>query len=318
MEDDALADETVIVSEYGNNLRIHLNRPELLNAFSLEILQACHSIYNRAFANNKNIIITGEGKAFSAGGDLNNIFESPTQVFSQAYSLIYNYFYLKTEKVAIMNGISMGAGGGIPMACSIRIATDKTIWAMPEASFGYVPDTGATYFLSRLNPPEVGLYISLAAARLNGTDCYFFGIANYYIPELTPEMIQDICEADNLKETVGKYHIEPDYKNSKLLPFISDLKMCFNVCENVESVFSRLSMLNNNWARSTLKKLNRCCPLSLKIGYESYRRGKLMDIGSCLVMEFNLATQLLYNRNENFREGVTHKIFEKKRKTRPN
>ena len=74
----------------------------------------------------------------------------------------------KTVHIAFLNGITMGQGAGFSMMAPLKIATEKTNFAMPEARIGLFNDAGSTYFLPHLLPPEVGLYLGLTASSLRG------------------------------------------------------------------------------------------------------------------------------------------------------
>ena len=77
---------------------------------------------------------------------------------------------LSTQRLAIWNGWVVGDAAGFSQHCKYRIATDKTIWQMPDLEKGYFLDPGASYFLPRINPknPAIGLYLALTGHRLRG------------------------------------------------------------------------------------------------------------------------------------------------------
>ena len=74
----------------------------------------------------------------------------------------------------------MGQGFGFGAMAPIRIATERTRLAMPEAKIGLFNDVGGTYFLSRHVPPEVGLYFGLTSREVRGKDCLDWGFATHY------------------------------------------------------------------------------------------------------------------------------------------
>jgi enoyl-CoA hydratase/carnithine racemase len=76
---------------------------------------------------------------------------------------------LKCKKVAFWDGVVMGGGVGLTCYADIRIATEKSLFAMPETGIGFFPDVSASYFLTRLkNNPSLGLYLGLTGHRLKG------------------------------------------------------------------------------------------------------------------------------------------------------
>lgn len=106
------------------------------------------------------VIIKGAGdKAFCAGGDVKDVIATKNRdIFRYTYrsfDLVSGY---KKPYVSIMNGMTMGGGSVYSIAGKYKIATEKTIDAMPETAIGYFNDAGASYFLSRLKY-NIGMYI---------------------------------------------------------------------------------------------------------------------------------------------------------------
>lgn len=79
-------------------------------------------------------------------------------------------------------GFSLGGHG---MFC---VATDRTVFSMPEANFGYLPDVGSSFYLSRLDG-QLGVYLGLTGKSLKGMDLVYAGLASHYIPSAAlPDM----------------------------------------------------------------------------------------------------------------------------------
>ena len=138
----------------------------------------------------------GKGhRAFSAGGDMAAVFRiidsnSPQYELAE-YSkareyLIHNKFAeSKAFTIAIWDGIVMGSGVGISIHSDARIATSKSMFAMPEAVLGVFTDVGASYFFPRIVNNEIcfGLYLALTGNRIKGKDLVKWGLATHYVPE---------------------------------------------------------------------------------------------------------------------------------------
>ena len=76
----------------------------------------------------------------------------------------------------------MGGGVGISQFSKIKIATEKSLWAMPETAIGFFPDVGASYFLSRVKSnPSLGLYMALTGYRVKGKDLLKYELATHYV-----------------------------------------------------------------------------------------------------------------------------------------
>ena len=118
------------------------------------------------------IIQRGSGKAYSSGGDLLETLQNkPNMLENIRYLYNFNLKTLKHENnISIWDGILMGFGVGTAIHHKYRIATDTTIFAMPECAIGIIPDHGSNHFIPKYAGMEIGRYIALTGARLNGAD----------------------------------------------------------------------------------------------------------------------------------------------------
>lgn len=94
-----------------------------------------------------------------------SVYTYEQMIFLFASSLNHFIGTYKKPYIAIINGITMGGGVGLSVHGKYRIATEKTLFAMPETAIGLFPDVGATYFLSRLKG-RLGIYLGLTGHRL--------------------------------------------------------------------------------------------------------------------------------------------------------
>jgi len=125
------------------------------------------------------IIIKGAGRAFCAGGDVatlaidNQSGEEGQQRSKDYFALEYKLEHLiatyPKPYVAFMDGITMGGGVGLSVHAPIRIATENTVFAMPETTIGFFPDVGASFFLPKMDG-EVGTYLALTSEQLKGVN----------------------------------------------------------------------------------------------------------------------------------------------------
>ena len=152
---------------------ITLNRPEALNSLNSEMIDGIVAALDEAEPDPsvKAVLFKGAGgKAFCAGGDIKAAREGAiaakngliklsqvTDFFVREYQLNKRLFHYSKPTISFMNGITMGGGVGIANACLYKIATEKTIWAMPEVTIGFFPDVGAGYYLAQC-PDFVGRY----------------------------------------------------------------------------------------------------------------------------------------------------------------
>ena len=89
----------------------------------------------------------------------------------------------QTRQISVLNGICMGGGVGLTWHSPIKIATDNTVFAMPETAIGFFADVGGSYFFSRVKNGDtsLGLYLGLTGARLKGRELVKWGIATHFI-----------------------------------------------------------------------------------------------------------------------------------------
>ena len=174
--------EDILFGCEGGVATVTLNRPQALNAFTLDMYRRFDPML-RGWADDpaiKAVLIRGAGeRAFCAGGDVRAIYEagrgisgdrSLTSVFfREEYELIRRIHRYPKPYVAIIDGITMGGGAGVSVNGAYRVATERTMLAMPETGIGLFPDVGATRFLN-LCPGRIGLHLGLSGGGVGAAD----------------------------------------------------------------------------------------------------------------------------------------------------
>lgn len=272
----------------------------------------------KQFEPKKNLVIIkgAGGKAFCAGGDVRSVtegtIEAGKEFFRQEYrnnGLIGNY---KKPYIAIIDGITMGGGVGLSVHGKYRVATEKTMFAMPETAIGLFPDVGGSYFLPRL-PGKIGLYLGLTGFRLKGRDVHKAGVATHYVEttKLT-ELEAELCECKNehdIEKTLYKYSsLFKDTTEFVLKPNLEQINKCFSG-KTVEEIVKNLNTDGSAWAQSTLKLLSKMSPTSLKVTLKELELGSTMTLQECLQMEFRLAVH--HCIKSDFKEGVRALLIDK-------
>lgn len=141
--------------------RIVLNRPHVLNVFDDELGGMLRRRVAEAVASSevRCLVLTGSGRAFSAGEDLAALAESYEagrppdlgQILTARYNpLIKELRAAPKPVVAGLNGVAAGAGASLALACDFRIASERASLSFPFVRVGLVPDSGATWFLARM------------------------------------------------------------------------------------------------------------------------------------------------------------------------
>ncbi|KAI4905130.1 hypothetical protein NFI96_020265 [Prochilodus magdalenae] len=184
------ASAEVVLERVGNAGVITLNRPKALNALNFTMIR---QIYPQLKTWEKDsethiVIIKGVGgKAFCAGGDIRAVSDAgkagdplTQDFFREEYILNNAIGTCKKPYVALINGITMGGGVGLSVHGRFRVATEKTLFAMPETAIGLFPDVGGGYFLPRLQG-KLGLFLALTGFRLKGRDVQRAGVATHFV-----------------------------------------------------------------------------------------------------------------------------------------
>lgn len=125
------------------------------------------------------VVVKGEGRAFCAGGDVAALAtqnqngtagqQDSKDYFALEYKLDHKIATYSKPYVAFIDGITMGGGVGLSVHAPFRIATENTVFAMPETTIGFFPDVGASFFLPRMDG-ELGMYLALTSEQLKGVN----------------------------------------------------------------------------------------------------------------------------------------------------
>lgn len=235
--------------------------------------------------------------------------------FKEEYQLDYELATFPKPFVALMHGICMGGGVGLSMPATYRVATDKTMFAMPETAIGLFPDVGGGYFLPRLKG-ELGMFLALSGHRLTGKDVADAGLATHYIdsadlPQLE-EALSGLGRGEDLPSLLDAHCDNPD--GSQLPASLADFEEAINHCFSAASVEEMMSRLNGiaagsdekqaEWASKVLKGLGHMSPLSICVTFEQLRRGAQMELSDVFTMEYRLSQNCMDPDTADFCEGV--------------
>ncbi|MEP7378444.1 MAG: enoyl-CoA hydratase-related protein [Chloroflexota bacterium] len=181
--------DTVLSSASDGVLTLILNRPDALNAFTVEMKEALLAAFKDA-ARDKEVrvvILTGAGRAFSAGQDLKERAGPDVNDLGTELRLRYNPIILamrRLEKpiIGAINGVAAGAGISIAIACDILIASDKASFMEAFGRVGLVPDTGSSWFLPRLIGPHRAAEMMFMADSVDAATAAQIGLVNRVVP----------------------------------------------------------------------------------------------------------------------------------------
>jgi 2-(1,2-epoxy-1,2-dihydrophenyl)acetyl-CoA isomerase len=181
-----------LIHEAANGVaRITLNRPERMNSFT----QQMHDELRTALATvasdgSRVLVISGAGRGFCAGQDLNDRAVAPGQAVDLGESVEKNYAplvkslrALPIPVIAAVNGVAAGAGCNFALACDLVIATESASFLQPFCKLGLIPDTGGSYFLPRLVGAQRAMGLALLGDKLTAKRAADIGLIWECVPD---------------------------------------------------------------------------------------------------------------------------------------
>ncbi|CAM8901748.1 unnamed protein product [Rhodiola kirilowii] len=326
--------DQVLVEKKGFGRVLVMNRPRKLNAISFEMVSRMLELflYYERDSEVKFVIVKVKGRAFCAGGDVSAVvrlihegkWKHGAVHFATEYTLNYILATFSKPQISILDGIVMGGGAGISVYGKFRIATENSLFAMPETALGLFPDVGASFFLSRL-PGFFGEYLGLTGARLDDPEMLACGLATHYVPShnlsLLEEKLITVDSSDAaaaISEIINKYSEQPLVKQQSAFLRLETIDKCFSrrTVEEIVSALLELEAANKSdeFINTTLQTLKKASPTSLKISLRSIRRGRLEGIGKCLSREYRMVCHVMLGHVSNdFLEGCRAILIDKDR-----
>lgn len=172
--------------------KISLNRPEILNAINTKLLNELYDAMEKV----KNdpevrvLVITGIGKAFSSGIELKNALEEIVRApqlellerVKKFHEMMYSLYTMDKVTIAAVNGLAIGLGLTLTLACDLRIASEKAVLATGYTRLGLHPDGGLTYFLTKLAGPAKAFELLLTSDFIDAKEAERIGLLNKVVP----------------------------------------------------------------------------------------------------------------------------------------
>lgn len=302
----------------GRAGRLSLNRPQALNALDLDMVQAMTAAL-QAWLHDpavKLVLIDhAEGRGFCAGGDVVTIARSSQghgaagqAFFFQEYRLNHLMYTYPKRGVVFMDGVTMGGGVGIACPCKYRIATERTLFAMPETSIGLFPDVGGGRYLSRLRG-RIAQFLALTGARLDGAECVALGLATHYIPsDRLEEVKRRLIEVPEHVEAILRAASAPP-PPARITVNEEAIDRCF-ASDRLEDIFAALEAEGSDWAAKELATLRTksptACKVSLRLLVESPMQFHFLDE---MRLEYGIVVRMF--RHPDFIEGVRAVLIDK-------
>jgi 2-(1,2-epoxy-1,2-dihydrophenyl)acetyl-CoA isomerase len=173
---------------------ITLNRPDQLNAFAGDMREELLQCLLQAQDDEKVkvVVITGKGRAFSAGGDVKHMvamkeekagFDRLRPLLDQGRRVVTVVHQMPKPVIAMVNGAAAGAGCSLALACDLRIASDSAYFSVSHIQIGLHPDWGGTFFLPRLIGVGRALEMMWTGRRIEAEEAEEIGLVHHVVPQ---------------------------------------------------------------------------------------------------------------------------------------
>lgn len=176
--------ETVIYEKRDDVAYVTLNRPEVLNVYSVQMRDDLFEVFT-AVADDPDVralIVSGAGRAYCAGADLSEFGTAPSPVIARDVRWQRDVWGVLKDldklTVVAMHGYALGSGLELALLCDIRIAAEGTRFGLPETSLGFIPAAGATQSLPRILKRGTALQMILTGDRIDAQEAYRLGLVH--------------------------------------------------------------------------------------------------------------------------------------------
>ena len=303
-----MGDTDILFEVRGRLGLVTLNRPKALNALTHDMALALERQLDlwRDDTGVAVVAIQGAGdKAFCAGGDIRALYDAGRADGRNNWRFYADEYRLNTKikrypmpYVSLMDGIVMGGGVGVSVHGSLRIATERTMFAMPETGIGLFPDVGGTWFLPRL-PGQVGMWLGLTGSRLRGADTVAAGVCDRFM---------QAAELPSLLDALATGEVPNPPSGGPVLEHMDEIDRSF-AGDSVESILTALERSGLDWAARQRADILAKSPTCTRIAFRQIRAGAGLDFEDCMRLEYRLARFCM--TRPDFYEGVRAVIIDK-------
>lgn len=222
----------LLVEQRGHVAVVRLNRPDTLNALGgtmlTEFVEYLTSL-NRGEYDTRAVVLTGEGRAFCAGGNVMSFPAAQTKEATERQALPWHPPHSRQSVIQVMrdcdvpivaaiNGYAVGAGWSLALGCDVRIAADDAVFQVAQTKRGIVADVGLSYLLPRTVGTQRALELMFTGRRIDATEALELGVvletvAPEELLERACEVASQIAEGPPLSHAAHKrlvYGIEAD------------------------------------------------------------------------------------------------------------
>lgn len=297
---------------------VTLNRPEAINALTLPMIRAVSGVLEDWSHDSavEVVVLGGAGdRGFCAGGDIRVVYEgarardgSAEVLWREEFELVARIARFPKPVVSIVDGITMGGGMGLGCHGPVRVATERSVLAMPEVSIGLAPDVAGTLLLARA-PGHIGEHLALTADRVGAADAVYCGLVDCVVPSgSTGELVRRLLTED-LTAILDDLAIPPG--EPPLAQEQAWIDQCY-CAGTVEEVVSRLDAHVSDAARAAAARVRQMSPLATKVTLRAMQETRRADsIEEVLMQDYRVASRFL--QAPDLVEGIRAVVVDKDR-----
>ncbi|RLQ97417.1 enoyl-CoA hydratase-related protein [Falsibacillus albus] len=184
--------ETILYEERNHIAWVTLNRPDKLNAFTMQMNHELLNAFKQISKNDnvRAVVLTGEGRAFCSGQDLGDVNHDMDlgDVLRKGYNpMIQQMANLEKPIIGAINGVAAGAGFSLALACDFRIASENASFLEAFIHVGLIPDSGNLFYLPRLVGHAKALELAVLGEKVKADKALELGLVTKLFPAATWE-----------------------------------------------------------------------------------------------------------------------------------
>lgn len=297
---------------------VTMTRPQALNAITHGMIKALSRALDawEADPSIDLVLLKGEGRAFSAGGDIMAVYEGgkagkpPVDFFADEYRLNARIPRFAKPYVSLIDGIVMGGGVGLSFHGSHRLLTENAQFAMPEVGIGFFPDVGGSHLLPGL-AGSFGVYLALTGERIRCGDALWSGLATHAVKAADQaDIIRDLTETGDVEAVLRSHPFRPEAETGQMV--LQAIARHFSK-DTLAGIVASLEAeaASDEFAAKTLATIAQRSPTSLNVAFRQIRAGHSLSMDDCMRMEFRILVRML--QGNDFYEGIRAAIVDKDR-----
>jgi len=208
--------KAILVEKREGVAVVTINQPKTMNALTQPVLDDLMAASADISGDDevKVVVLTGTGRAFCAGGDINRFMEGFTQnsgidYIDGIHTCIRSWANMKKPVIAAVNGAAAGAGLGIMLLCDISIMSEDAKVSCAFINMGLIPDCGVAYFLPRMIGMQRAKELIFTGKVLKAGDAYQLGLTSKVVPadelmEKTMELAKQLAKGPSYALRMSK------------------------------------------------------------------------------------------------------------------